>query len=85
MTETTKTLRLNFTNGENKTSTLSLAGARDNVSEEEVRENMRVIADSGVFEKDGVVMYAKPKSAAYVERGVTTIFDDSATTADKQA
>lgn len=46
---------------------------------------MRVIADSGVFEKDGVVMYAKPKSAAYVERGVTTIFDDSATTADKQA
>lgn len=32
MTETTKTLRLNFTNGENKTSTLSLAGARDNVS-----------------------------------------------------
>lgn len=85
MTETTKTLKLNFVNGENKTTSLSLLNAKDGLSEEEVRQSMDKIVATGVFEKDGVVMYASPKSAAYIERGVTTIFDVTKSDQSKQA
>ena len=38
---------------------------------------MKKIADSNVFEKDGVTIYATPVGASYIERTVTPVFDDS--------
>lgn len=81
----TKTLRLNFTNSDNKTSSITIANPV-NASAGEVRTAMNKIIDSGVFKKNGVDLYQKIKSAAYIERTSTTLFDDeSAANADKGA
>ena len=39
---------------------------------------MKTIAEADAFAKDGVDIYKIPKSASYVERVVTNLFDDSA-------
>ena len=77
MSTTTKTLRLNFQNGQGRTKSLTLANALDNLEADKIKEAMKKIADSNVFEKDGVTIYATPVSANYIERTVTPVFDDS--------
>lgn len=83
MTNTTKTLRLTFVGTDAKKYTLALTDAKANLNEEEVRVAMEKIATSNLFEKEGVQIYDRAH-AAYVDRTVTDIFDDSAATAGGQ-
>lgn len=85
MATTTKTLRMTFVDGNMKKVNLTLTGARDNLAADEVRNAMQDISAAGVFTKQGVDLYSGPQSAAYVERTVTDIFDDSADNAAEQA
>ncbi len=85
MTETTNTLRLTFLNSENKKSNLSFPDAAANLDKVAVKGAMDVISKEGVFEKEEVDLYKVPHSASYIERTVTTVFDDSKTTAGEQA
>lgn len=77
MSTTTKTLKLAFQNGKGKSTSLTLANALDNLEEDKIKDAMSKIANANVFEKDGVTVYATPVSAAYIERTVTPVFDDS--------
>lgn len=62
--------------------------AVDNLTAEQVRGAMTIIAEANVFEKDGVAYYVIPQSASYIERTVSDIFNDADTdeaeSADKQ-
>lgn len=82
-----KTLKLTFLNGKKKTS-VTLGDAMDNLTAEQVCGAMTTIAEANVSEKDGVAYYTTPKSAAYIERTVSDIFNDgdtdAAESADKQ-
>ena len=82
-----KTLKLTFLNGKKKTS-VTLGDVMDNLTAEQVRGAMTTIAEANVSEKDGVAYYTTPKSAAYIERTVSDIFNDGDTdeaeSADKQ-
>lgn len=80
-TKTTKTLRLTFLDTNNKKNSLTIMNAKSDMEEAEVRSAMTKIASANVFEKEGVGLYHAAQSAAYVERTVSDIFDDSA--ADK--
>lgn len=73
----TKTLKLNFTDGNNKNTSITLTAAKENLTEQEVKNAMQKISSASVFNKKGVDLYANVKSASYVERDVTPIFDDS--------
>lgn len=88
MAKTTKTLKLTFLNGKKKKTSIALGDAMDNLTAEQVRGAMTTIAEANVFEKDGVAYYTTPKSAAYIERTVSDIFNDGDTdeaeSADKQ-
>lgn len=84
MTNTTKTLRLTFVGTDAKKYTLALTDAKANLNEEEVRVAMEKIATSNLFEKEEVQIYARAHAAAYVDRTVADIFDDSAATAGGQ-
>ena len=77
MSNTTKTLKLAFQNGKGKSTSLTLANALDNLETDKIKDAMKKIADSNVFEKDGVTIYATPVGASYIERTVTPVFDDS--------
>lgn len=46
---------------------------------------MNTIVEANAFEKDGVAYYHTPQSAAYIERTVTDIFNDSAESAAEPA
>ena len=46
---------------------------------------MKTIADADAFAKDGVDVYKIPQSASYVERVVTNLFDDSASSSKRTA
>ena len=70
---TTKTLRLTFKNAKNKKVNLSLPDAAENLTEEEVKTAM----NENLFVKEEVDQYQAPLSAQYVERTVTSVFDDS--------
>lgn len=82
-TKTTKTLRLTFKDDNGKKTVLTLANAKPGLEENVVRDAMNKIAGSSVFIKDGVNIYASVQSAAYVDRTVSDIFDDSTDTAAK--
>lgn len=88
MAKTTKTLKLTFLNGKNKKTSVTLGDAVDNLTAEQVRGAMTIIAEANVFEKDGVAYYVIPQSASYIERTVSDIFNDADTdeaeSADKQ-
>ena len=76
-----KTLQLVFLNGDDKKVTLALPDAADHLTSVEVKTAMKTIAEADAFAKDGVDgvdVYKIPKSASYVERVVTNLFDDSA-------
>ncbi|MBI0111246.1 DUF2922 domain-containing protein [Lactobacillus sp. W8093] len=73
-----KTLRLVFLNGANKKVSLSLPNAADNLAATEVKAAMAAIANANVFAQEGVDLYQTPQSASYVERTVTSLFDDTA-------
>ena len=88
MVKITKTLKLTFLNGKNKKTSVTLGDAMDNLTAEQVCGAMTTIAEANVSEKDGVAYYTTPKSAAYIERTVSDIFNDgdtdAAESADKQ-
>ena len=81
MAKTTKTMKLTFLNGEKKKISITLGDAVDNLTADQVRGAMNTIAEVDAFEKDGVAYYHPPQSAAYIERTVTDIFNDSAESA----
>ena len=78
MVTKSKTLRLVFLNGANKKVSLSLPNAVDNLAATEVKAAMAAIANANVFAQEGVDLYQTPQSASYVERTVTSLFDDTA-------
>ncbi|MBA1392323.1 DUF2922 domain-containing protein [Lactobacillus sp. XV13L] len=75
---TTTSLQLVFLNGRNRKVNLSLPDAAPDLEATAVKAAMAKIAGADAFEKDGVDVYKVPKSAAYVERTVTSVFDDTA-------
>ena len=81
MAKTTKNMKLTFLNGEKKKISITLGDAVDNLTADQVRGAMNTIAEADAFEKDGVAYYHTPQSAAYIERTVTDIFNDSAESA----
>ena len=84
MAKTTKTMKMTFLNGEKKKISITLGDAVDNLTADQVRGAMNTIA-ADAFEKDGVTYYHTPQSAAYIERTVTDIFNDSAESAVEPA
>lgn len=72
----TKTLRLTFKNAKNKKVNLSLPDAAENLTEE-VKAAMNEMCEANLFVKEEVDQYQAPLSAQYVERTVTSVFDDS--------
>ncbi|MBP2057420.1 hypothetical protein J2Z60_000584 [Lactobacillus colini] len=74
---TTKVLQLTFINDQNKKKTITLANAAGDLNGEEVKAAMSTISQANVFEKDGVVLYRTPDSAKYIERTVTTLFENN--------
>lgn len=79
-----KVLRMTFLNGEKKKANLTVADARQDLDATVLRTAMQKIADAAVFEKDKVDIYKTPHAAAYIERTVTSIFDDGEAAEDKQ-
>lgn len=75
---TTKTLRLIFTNSQNKKTSLTMPDAAEDLGEEEVRQAMDEIASANVFKRKGVDLYTQTNSAEYIERTVTPLFTNSA-------
>lgn len=77
MSTTTKSLRLNFKNANDKSTSITLTNALENLPADKVKDAMKKIADSNVFAKDGTPLYVTPVSANYIERTVTPVFDES--------
>ena len=75
---TTKTLKLTFINGQNKKASLTMPEAAGDLKPEEVRQAMDTIVQANVFNRKGVDLYTQTHSAEYIERTVTSVFDDSA-------
>lgn len=75
---TTKTLKLTFINGQNKKASLTMPDAASDLKPEEVRQAMDTIVQANVFNRKGVDLYTQTHSAEYIERTVTSVFDDSA-------
>ena len=75
---TTKTLKLTFINGQNKKASLTIPDAASDLKPEEVRQAMDTIVQANVFNRKGVDLYNQTHSAEYIERTVTSVFDDSA-------
>lgn len=84
MTTTTKSLRLNFKNAKDESTSITLANALENLPADKVKDAMQKIAGSNVFKKDGTVLYVTPVSANYIERTVTPVFEDEAEAKDAE-
>ena len=84
MSTTTKSLRLSFKNAKDKSTSITLANALDNLEADKVKDAMQKIAGSNVFTKDGVALYVTPVSANYIERTVTPVFNDEAEAKDAE-
>ena len=56
MTTTTKSLRLNFKNAKDESTSITLANALENLPADKVKDAMQKIAGSNVFKKDGTVL-----------------------------
>ena len=82
MTTTTKSLRLNFKNAKDESTSITLANALENLPADKVKDAMQKIAGANVFKKDGTVLYVTPVSANYIERTVTPVFEDEAKDAE---
>ena len=61
----------------NKKVNLSLPDAAENLTENEVKDAMNEMCEANLFVKEEVDQYQTPLSAQYVERTVTSVFDDS--------
>ena len=61
----------------NKKVNLSLPDAAENLTENEVKDAMNEMCEANLFVKEEVDQYQAPLSAQYVERTVTSVFDDS--------
>lgn len=74
---TTKTLKLTFKNAKNKKVNLSLPDAAENLTEDEIKAAMNEMCKANLFVKEEVDQYQAPLATQYVERTVTSVFDDS--------
>ncbi|BDR61103.1 DUF2922 domain-containing protein [Lactobacillus xylocopicola] len=75
---TSRTLQLVFLTGAAKKAKLAVPEASANLNKATVKTAMETIAQANAFAKDGVDLYKIPQSAAYIERTVTSVFDDTA-------
>lgn len=71
-----KQLHLTFQNSEGKRSILALNGVKQDLDEATVKGAMQNIAQSELFIKDDVALYATVMGAKYVERTTTEIFNN---------
>ncbi len=73
-TTITKTLQLGFTSSDDKTTHIVLSGMKEDLTEAAVLQAMQDISSAQVFERKGVDLYKAPKSANYIERHVTPVY-----------
>lgn len=76
MTTTTTELQLTFKSSAGKKN-LNFASALPNLTADQVKAAASAIAGEKLFVKEGEILYDAPLSAKYIERNVTTVFDDS--------
>lgn len=74
---TTKTLQLNFLDGEAKNSSLTLTNVKEDLTAETVATAMNEIITANVFERKGVDAYNEARNARYIERTVTPLYENS--------
>lgn len=72
-----KSLELKFLDTEGKTKTLTIREPEPNLDEATVRQVMDDIVNQQLFENEGNQLYVQVKSARYVDRLVTDVFDNS--------
>lgn len=72
-----KSLELKFLDTEGKTKTLTIREPEANLDEAAIRQVMDDIVAQQLFENEGNQLYVQVKSARYVERLVTDVFDDT--------
>lgn len=77
MITTDKALQLSFYDKEGATKRINIKDGKEDLTQEVVEKSMNDIITANIFERNGVDMYNKPKSAEYVERTVKSIFDHS--------
>ncbi|TSO26855.1 DUF2922 domain-containing protein [Lactobacillus sp. LL6] len=82
MTETTKSLKMTFLNSKNKKTSITLNNAAPGLEEAAVRDAMSIISQENIFSKEEVDLYKTPQSAQYIERTVTSVFDDTESNKD---
>ncbi|MGX6971063.1 DUF2922 domain-containing protein [Vagococcus bubulae] len=69
-----KKLNLTFLNEDNKKATLVPKVARQDLTKDEVKEAMDIIATLALFESNGKKLYVTPRSAHYSETIITELF-----------
>ncbi|MGN1406929.1 DUF2922 domain-containing protein [Lactobacillus sp.] len=77
MTTTTTELQLTFKSSAGKKKNLNFTSALPNLTVDQVKAAASAIAGEKLFVKEGEILYDAPLSAKYIERNVTTVFDDS--------
>lgn len=71
-----KTLNLTFKGSLNKTHTLKLRYANNNLDAKTVKAAMEQISQANLFEKGGEALYLTPVSAKYVTTTEDLLFDE---------
>ena len=84
MAETTKALKLTFTNSEGKKSSLTLSKVAKDLTPEIIGQAMERISQANVFNKEGKDLYISPQGAVYIERTVTDAYTNPEAKDDKQ-
>lgn len=72
----TKVLKLTFTNGEGKNSSISLANPKEGLTEDQVKTAMEQIVSSNAFGKWGVKKFAAVVGAKYYTTQSDAIFSN---------
>ena len=70
-----KVLKLKFKDENGKTTVISIANPKLDLSSDVVKASMQKIVDAGNFNKDGVRLYASVASAQYYTTQSDDIFD----------
>lgn len=72
-----KTLELKFLDAEGKSKTLTIREPKENLDETTIRQSMQSILEQALFAREGIQQYVQIHSARYVDRQISTLFDDS--------
>lgn len=72
-----KVLKLKFKNGQDKTTFISIANFKADLSADTVKAAMAQIAGAKAFNKDGVEMYVKPVAAYYHTTSEDEVFTEA--------